>query len=267
MVGLMPIVCLIGNSHVANLKKALPAVAPDFPGIETIFFASDGTSMELDIVSGKLAARAAHVRERMAMTSKTDGDIAPVYDAYVACGLTLSSMRAIRAFQRARKEAGPRPKASTAEEIAEIMAPAVHASLALDITSKLRQLTSAPIFVIATPLTAHERHSELWQNLEKRDRVGLLAAAFMLACSKAAEANKAIFVPQPPQTVGPNALTTRPEFYLLTPEQTKAERAHHAHMNTAFGAIVLRDVLERVAEALPRLTAPRPPLKNPAGAL
>ena len=51
----MTTICLIGNSHVATLKLALPGVAPDFPGLDTIFFVSDGVSMELDVVSGKLS--------------------------------------------------------------------------------------------------------------------------------------------------------------------------------------------------------------------
>lgn len=245
-------VCLIGNSHVANLKKALPGVAPDFPDIETVFFASEGVSMELEIVDGKLRGRVQHVRDRMAMTSGTDGDIAPVHDAYVACGLTLSSMRAIRAFQRVLKELPPgeRGKVFEAEEVAQIMAPAIRASLAIDIAAKLRAIGAAPVFVIATPLTAYERHADLWQGWEKRNRVAMLEAAYTLACHGAAQAHGAVFVPQPPQTIGPNVLTTRPEFYLTSPQEVKLEAAHHAHMNTAFGAIVLRDVLERIARRI-----------------
>ncbi|HWA89331.1 MAG TPA: hypothetical protein VG889_04810 [Rhizomicrobium sp.] len=245
-------VCLIGNSHVANLKKALPSVAPDFPGIETAFFASEGVSMELDIVDGKLRGRAQHVRDRMAMTSGTDGDIAPIYDAYVACGLTLSSMRAIRAFHKMLKDSEPavRKKRFTPEEVAEIMAPAIRGSLAIAAVDKLRRLTQAPIFVIATPLAAYERHDELWQGLEKRGRLELLEAAYTLACTGEAAAHGAVFVPQPLETIGPNVLTTRPEFYLTSPEAVKDEAAQHAHMNTAFGAIVLRDVLARIAAAL-----------------
>ncbi len=249
----MTTVCLIGNSHVTNLKLALPTVQPDFPGIETVFFASEGTSMELDVVSGRLVARAEHVRKRMATASGTDGDIAPVYDAYVLCGLTLSSIRAVRTFRATITElyAAGRGHDATPGDIANGMAPRVRASLAIDIASKLRQLTAAPVFVIATPFSAYERHEDLWQDLDARKRVGLLAEAFTLACTRAAEDHAAVFVPQPLETVGPNALTTRPQFYKHSPEETGAERAHHAHMNTEFGAIVLRDVLQRVVESLP----------------
>ena len=244
----MTTVCLIGNSHVANLKLALPSVQPDFPDVRTIFFASDGTTMELDVVSGRLVARTGYVRERMAMTSGTMGDIEPIYDAYVPCGLTLSSVRAMRTYpatMQALRRAS-RDKDATAQDLAAGMAPQILQSLAFDIATKLRRLTDAPIFIVATPLTAYERHTAMWQRYESKGVVELLAAAFDLACHSAAKDIGAVFVPQPFETVGPNALTTRPEFYRLSVEETAAERANHAHMNAAFGAIVLRDVLRRI---------------------
>jgi hypothetical protein len=249
----MTTICLIGNSHVANLKRALPEVAPAFPGIGTIFFASDGMSLETEVRDGKLVARTGTARGRMAMTSGTDGDIAPVYDAYVVCGLTLSSMRAIHTFGptlQSLRDAGRLPKSMTAEDVAAGMVPAIRGSLALGAVSGLRQITDAPIFVIATPFTAYERHEAMWAGFERWGRVSLLAEGYALACKRAAESHGAVFVEQPPETIGPNALTTLPAFYTLSPEETRVERAHHAHMNAVFGAIVLRDVLTRIAVAL-----------------
>jgi len=248
----MPTVCLIGNSHVANLKLAWPFVEAEFPGVRTVFFASDGTTMELDVVSGKLAARADYVRERMATTSGTSGDIEPIYDAYVVCGLTLSSMRTINTYSATmqRLRAAGRATSASADDIAHGMAPQVVGSLAFDIASKLRRLTCAPIFVIATPLTAYERHPDMWRRFETRGVVDLLADAFSRACHNAAREIDAVFVPQPAETVGPNRLTTRPRFYRLPVTEAAVERANHAHMNAAFGIIVLRDVLQRIVEAL-----------------
>ncbi|MBV8976753.1 MAG: hypothetical protein JOZ13_05170 [Alphaproteobacteria bacterium] len=257
----MSTVCLIGNSHVANLKRALPAVQAQFPQLQTIFFASEGTSMELDIVDGGLVGRTEPARARMAMTSGGDGAIRPVYDAYVLCGLTLSSIRAIKTYYATMKElrAAGRAHAASVLDIAEGMAPAIVGSLAFDIAAKLRRLTVAPIFVIATPLSAYERHPEMWARFEAKDAVGLLAEAYHRACEKAAKDIDAVFVPQPAQTIGPNPLTTKPQFYTLTPEETAAERAQHAHMNPEFGAIVLRDVLGRVVAALDARAGRREP--------
>ncbi|HVU20735.1 MAG TPA: hypothetical protein VHE09_08395 [Rhizomicrobium sp.] len=248
----MSSICLIGNSHVANLKMALPVVLPDFPGMDLVFFASDGRSMELEINSGRLVGCEEFVRDRMAMTSGRDGGIAPIYDAYVICGLTLSSIRALRTFWVTMKElrAIGRNKSVTPEIVARGMETAVKGSLAIDIVSKLRRITNAPAFVIATPLSARERHVDTWSTLEKRRQVELVANGFNLACHQASQEHAATFLPQPQETIGPNAFTTRPEFYRLSPEETAVETAHHAHMNTAFGAIVLRDALIHTRETL-----------------
>src|ERR1700722_6503131 len=129
----MPTICLIGNSHVANLKLGWPDVEPDFPDYSLVFFASDGLSMDVEISDGKPVAPNSHIRARMAMTSKTDGDIEPIYDAYVVCGLGLSSMRAIRTVSgtmAARKEAGLKTPA-TVEDMALGMEPPIRGAIAI----------------------------------------------------------------------------------------------------------------------------------------
>lgn len=253
----MTTVCLIGNSHVANLKLALPHVQPDFPNVSAVFFASAGESMELEVSGAKLVATEDYVRGRMAVSSGTDGDIAPIYDAYVVCGLTLSSMRAIRTFRASLDawRAAGRAAEMIADDVAKGMDAPIRKSIAMDVVAKLRRLTDAPVYLIATPLTAYERHSSFWDTMQSRQKIGLLSDAYNLACNRAAQAHGAVFVPQPTDTIGPNALTTRPEFYMLTPDQVRAERASHAHMNVAFGAIVLRDVLMRIVERLDRRKA------------
>ena len=244
----MPSICLIGNCHVANLKLGWPAIEADFAGFALTFFASDGLSLNVEIVDGRLVAPDPDIRARMALTSRSDGDIAPVYDAYVVCGLALSSMRALRTVKRTRAELREAGREASAAAIAAGMEPTIRASIAIDVIAKLRQLTSNPIFLIATPLTAYERHADLWDGMRAAGRIDLLMSAFNLACSSVAAECNAIFVPQPQETVGPFPLTTRPEFYRLPPEEVRKERAHHTHMNQAFGSIVLRDVLQRIME-------------------
>jgi hypothetical protein len=229
-----------------------------------VFFASDGLSMQVEVSDGMLVAPNCRIRERMAMTSKTDGDIAPRYDAYVVCGLGLSSIRAIRTVSptmAARRDAGLKTPA-TVEDIARGMEPPLRGAIAIDVISKLRQLTQNPILLIATPLSAHERHPEIWGPMDARNRVDFAAAAYHAACRRIAREYDAVFVPQPAQTVGPNALTTRPEFYRSPPEQAKLEKDHHAHMNCAFGAIVLRDILQRISALLARHDAFVEPMAN-----
>ncbi len=51
----------------------------------------------------------------------------------------------------------------------------------------------------------------------------------------------------------PSGLTTRKRFYLLPPEEVAKESTLHTHMNPGYGAIVLRDALERIAARLTHL--------------
>jgi hypothetical protein len=244
-------VCLIGNSHVGTLKYGVPEVQPEFPQVSLTFFASAGTSMDLVVKDGRLCATTSGIRQRMAMTSQTDGDIAPIYDAYIVCGLTLSSFRSLRTVRptvEALREAGRHRDVKT-EDIADGMLDAVLGSMAFDVLAKLRQLTPAPAYVIATPHVSYERHAEVWER-QQEAKIEMLADAFNLACRWGAEDANATFLPQPAETVGPNLLTTKAEFYLLPLEKVKEETAIHTHMNAAFGAIVLRDALQRIVAQL-----------------
>jgi hypothetical protein len=238
------------------MKMGAPEVQSEFPEYSLVYFASDGLSLKLEVSGGKLVAPESHIRGLLAMTSRGDGDIEPFYDAYVVCGLGLSSMRAVRTVSRtaAQWQIAGRTNPPTLEDIALGMEAPVRSSIALDVVSKLRQLARQPIFLIGTPLTAYERHASLWDKMKAKNkkRDEFLAAAYLLACKRVAQSYEATFVPQPAETIGPNALTTRPEFYRLAPEQVRVERAHHTHMNPAFGAIVLRDVMKRIDATLAR---------------
>lgn len=248
----MTTLCLIGNSHIAALKLGLPQIQPLFPGFALDFYACAGEALELKISGGKLVAATDHIRSRLAVTSGKSGDIEPIYDAYVLCGLTLSAMRAIRAYNIKLMELRSigQAKTATVADFAQAMEPALRLSLAVDIAAKLRELTQAPIFLIATPFAAYERHADLWQKLATRRLEAHVAQAYEMACNTVAQDLSATFVPQPAETVGGNGLTTREEFYLLPLEQVRMEKAPHTHMNPAYGAIVLRDVLERIRARL-----------------
>lgn len=247
-------VCLIGNSHVGALKLGWPQIQAQFPGIELVFFASAGLSITFEVLDGKLVCPDPRARHRMAVTSEREGDIEPNYDAYVLCGLALSSMRAFRAHSAKRMEFRAAGKAlgSSVEDYVAAMEPAIRDTIAIDVTAKLRTLTRAPIFVIATPLPARERHVELWGRLKENKQEATVVQAYNAACTNVAGEYGAIFVPQPAETTDETGLTTRNRFYLLRPDQVAEEKSLHTHMNPDFGAIVLRDALERVEAYLAR---------------
>ncbi|MBV9991545.1 MAG: hypothetical protein JOZ72_09650 [Alphaproteobacteria bacterium] len=244
-------VCLIGNSHVAALKLGWPRIQARFPTMDLVFFASAGLSITFEVQDGKLVCPDPRIRKRLALTSGGEGDIEPVYDVYVLCGLELSSMRAFRAYA-AKRRAEKAAVGRTVEDLVAAMEPALRDTIAIEVAAKLRALTEAPMFMIATPLPAHERHVEFWDRLKALEMEATVAQSYHLACKNVAGEHEAIFLPQPAQTVGENGLTTRNRFYLLKPDQVAAEKSLHTHMNPDYGAIVLRDALEKI-EALTKL--------------
>jgi hypothetical protein len=242
----MTAVCLIGNSHVGALKLGWPEIEPQFPGFTLDFYASAGQSMQLEVRDGKLVPPTPEIRRRLAATSGKDGDIEAGYDAYVVCGLTLSSMRALHAYDAkfaALRHAG-------VEDFARAMEPALRGAIAVDVIAKLRKITKAPIFLIGTPYGAHVRHEQLWEKLKSRGHEEVVARAYNATCNKIAEELSAAFVPQPPETVADNGFTTREAFFLFPLDYVRSEKAEHTHMSAAFGAIALRDVLEKARATL-----------------
>lgn len=70
--------------------------------------------------------------------------------------------------------------------------------LAIDVLRKLREITAAPAFLIATPLPAYERHPEIWEMLAGQNQNEGLVRVYNAVCDRRACEFGAIFLPQPP---------------------------------------------------------------------
>jgi len=242
----MTSVCLIGNSHLGALKLGWPSIEAEFPQMELDFYASAGDSLGFVVSGNRLEPATDAIRQRLAYTSEKSGDIEANYDAYVVCGLLLSFVRAMQSFRqtlstlRNSEQRYRDITVAATNNIHDLLRPLLFA----DVLTKLRQITKAPIYLIATPLPALERHPEI----EKYGGYlkSTLLPAYHKACERIAQEFDATFLAQPSETTGPIEFTTRKEFYLLPPHNVAEEKAVHTHMNAAFGAIVLKDALERI---------------------
>jgi hypothetical protein len=239
-------VCFLGNSHLAVLKLGWPQIEADFPHMALDYYASAGDSFDLVVSGNHIEPANEAVRTRLAYSSGKSGDIEPDYDAYVVCGLLLSSVRAMRAYREKSVEARSNglAQADINEAGIDAIYDAMRPLLFADVLAKLRQITAAPIFLIGTPLPALERHPNLEKLGEKA--CSNFRTAYETASERIAKEFNAQFLRQPEETVGPIKLTTRSEFYLLGAEYVRKDKAVHAHMNVAYGAIVLRDALEHI---------------------
>ena len=248
----MTSVCLIGNSHLAVLKLGWPDIQSSFADMELDFYAAAGGSLELAVSNGCLVPADDTTRKRLAITSGKSGDIEPNYSAYVICGLMLSAMTAVRAFTRRLAELRTvhQVQAATDADFDGPVYDALRDTLAIGVLRKLREITAAPVFLIATPLPAYERHVEMWDRLTKQKQDERLARVYNAACDRVAREFDAMFLPQPPETIGENGLTTPSEYHLLPLDYVRTEKAPHTHMNQTYGGIILRNALQKIRGAL-----------------
>jgi hypothetical protein len=243
---------MIGNSHLAILKLGWPDILAMFADMELDFYAAAGGSLALAVSNGCLVPADDATRKGLAVTSAKSGDIEPGYSAYVLCGLMLRAMTAVRAFKRrlAELHSAHQAKAATDADFDSVVFDALRDTLAIDVLRKLRVITAAPVFLIATPLPAYERHPEIWDRLIRQKQNQRLARVYNAACDRLAREFGAIFLPQPPETIGENGLTTPAEYYLLPIDYVRTEKAPHTHMNQAYGGVILRNALQEIRAAV-----------------
>lgn len=234
-------VCIIGDSHVAALRKGWAGIKSEFPDFVLTYFAAEEAPYEgLVIQDGSLLAANPKLAEMFELTSGGLRVIGPDYDLYILCGLKLTPQHALIV----RKEYWSRHKDAIPVEVFETeFATAIEADLRRSQSARtlkmLRATTKAPIALIANP-RPHEFDETVKNPPQSAIRSNrMLADAFETACRRIAEESAAVFLPQPGETLSShNALNTKPVFAARS-----SDDPDRGHKNAAYGAIVLRDAL------------------------
>lgn len=135
-------IALLGNSHAAALKLAWPAVASSLAGLRVTFFASRGTKLDsLAIADGTLASKVDSISKDIAFTSGgLDRIVLADFDLFVLYGLGLRGTL-------------DRPDGVFYSE--SLLAQACvgqSKSVGLNLLTKIRSVSSAPVFVGHEPL-------------------------------------------------------------------------------------------------------------------
>jgi hypothetical protein len=223
-------VCLMGDSHAAALKKGWTQVGGEFPNVRMTFFA--GTTADWDsvgVADGRLLPGAETLREQFVRSAQGVSEIADAYDVYVLCALGLRLSEALRLWV-SRAEKGHTTWSAYRAAVAE----SVRDHECARLLSKLRQITQAPVYVVAGPHQplAFCRSSPLLDDAT----AARLRANFHAECETFAAEHAARFVPQPQETLAPNGVTTQMRFWSGTPKDRR-------HCNGEYGAIVLTRIM------------------------
>lgn len=101
-------ICLVGNSHLACIKKAWDTRASDFPGVDVRFFASSANSIVDTTVSGSsIIPRTDQVKNSFVLTSGGLDVIVPSdYDAMVLYGFSLNLRQVLQLKDRLAASSG-----------------------------------------------------------------------------------------------------------------------------------------------------------------
>jgi hypothetical protein len=266
-------ICFIGNSHLAAVKLGWDAVQRDYPGIEADFFGAPTRQFEnIAVEDGLLVAKAAEAERFLRSTSGGRASAALLdYDVVVLVAMGFSFAIALDVYASYRADD---QKNSDGEF--ELVSPAyfdeiakarfAHAS-AVTYLKKIRKALQGrdtkiwlypepmPCISVLTsdvvPASKLEtlRIASLKQAVAWHDEEALLRA-FAAMRADLAQRGHAIF--EQPAETRISTIFSRPEYARGSVRLTKnLNRAHpeddYMHMNANYGAIVVRQILSRVA--------------------
>jgi hypothetical protein len=244
-------ICVLGDSHTVALKEGLPAIQDEFPDCRITFFAGYGDRLNaLTVADGRLTAGSPDLLRLFKRTSGGEHGIEPRYAAYLLAGVSLRLYRAARlCFSTLQKRVRAGENAEIGDdELRQLIHSDFTTTIGNDVMAKLRQITEAPAFLVATPYPGLAADGEIWKRLKRRLPLDRLESAYNAACEKLCAAHRVRFLRQPQETIARNGVTTR-EAFTRGATATVERVSDDTHMNAAYGTIVLRDALRTMIAA------------------
>lgn len=271
--------CIIGNSHLAAAKLGWAKVSADFPDVELDFFGSHRDSMFRTAVrDGRLVALDAGVRSKLEMTGGSPDIELGRYDFFAVVGMGFG-LHPVLAVFNTHAIAGYRGKDHhliSDSAFADTTRDLLRGSTAGHVWRLLRSSGDQPIYILPQPLSAdgilrtHNRGAIY--KLIHRSGISRRIAALFSEVSVTVFDDRTVVIHQPPATVTAH-IFTKSTFSEGSMRLNKTlDQAHseddHFHMNGAYGAVMLREMLIRAtSSSLPPAdgtsAAARPSLEKP----
>lgn len=234
-------IAIVGNSHLACLRRALAAGLFDPGGVEIVFFGQAGPGFgDLSFADGCL-----HLPDREFVLKITEGryERLPVaeFDALAFHG----GVDVLPLALTALAHAGFDPAAASAAVLDMVACEWLRARVPYAAARAACAAAAGPVVLSGTPRLAVAS--------AKYDRTAVTSADPLAAAFRRRFAADGFdHLPQPPGTVTPDGLYSRTEWTVATEDfgedPLHANRAgDHLHMNRDYGALILRALFERVA--------------------
>ncbi|MGE0742041.1 MAG: hypothetical protein AB7O98_11925 [Hyphomonadaceae bacterium] len=245
-------VALIGNSHAAAYKAAWDEIGGDYAGLDVVFFASPASSMRLMTVeNGAIVPKRDDIRQAFSWTSGGLDRIPGDMDAYILVGMSFSFphlaaiLRTHRPFDAYQAGGGHELVSNAVFE--ETMRQTLKRSGAAKNIDNVRAISQAPIFYTPNPYSARtvlDHPDYAYWRCE-----ATCARIFAFYRGALAELRRTCTVVEQPAETISQPYFTIPDFARDAPKLRQGAAAtygetDHGHMNAAFGALSLRNILD-----------------------
>lgn len=254
-------IALLGDSHLANWKRAWDSLGSEHAGVDLVFFASAGTRLDCVQPRGdRLIFENEDVAQWIEVTSGGRRELVVAdYDALCVVGLRFGVRAVTDLYARWRADShhGQEGRFHLISDACfqDAVCDRLNASLAMVLVRKLRSITDRPILLGAQPapsevvLTLDKCPQGLLQATAAND-VLALRTAYDEACRRLATDN-VIVLDQPSSTLASPVLSY--DEYRRDSETTP----DWMHMNIAFGEIALRELLSHLQASFEREGGPQ----------
>lgn len=243
-------IALLGDSHLANWKRAWDSFGKDHKSVDLVFFAAAGTRLDCCAPQGdRLAFEDEEVARWIEITSGGRRELVPAdYDVLCVVGLRFGVRTATDLYTKWRADShrGREGKFHLVSDgcFHDAVSDRLNASPAMILVRKLRRITDKAIWLAVQPapseiiLTAEKFPKSLHWATTANDAPSL-RATYEDAC-RALAAEDVMVLDQPAATLASPVLSK--DEYRRESDTT----LDWTHLNNAYGEIALRDLLSHV---------------------
>ncbi len=226
-------VCVLGNSHAACLKAAWDIAEDRPPNVQMTFFAAFWLSLRNLEIDGRHLVPSTRTLRRTLMYTAGQGEVdVSAYDAFLICGGGI--------------ELGPVDARVSHQVLRATSSDLLRTSLAYSLSTKIRQISDAPIYVMHNPLSDERTAGGVSFEVVNY-------ADYFPMMEQALDIPKVRLLRQPEQTITCGHYT-RLEFSkdavrLVVKDADRGIRHtddDFNHMNVHYGAVRLKDFFERL---------------------
>lgn len=248
---------VIGNSHIAAFKLGWEEIRAEYRHVDMTFFGSPTTSMRfLRVENGCLLPTSDALRENLLWTSGGHDRIPGHLDAYITVGMGFSFVHLMDLLKNHRPPSEYDPSDDTQQLISEeffysAMEGTLKNSNALQLIAQLRQITSVPVVYVPNPygtrdVLRNDRYSQFWSSII-RDQV----FDYYRAGLNSMFDGLTVRVKEQPDITVEDGMFTLGAYSTGSIALKRGLTSPHKgddyfHMNAAFGATSLRDILRHL---------------------